>query len=38
MDAVGVRTALLVVQFFAGFGTLLLTLALSRAVKLVRTT
>ena len=33
MDAVGVRHALLAVQFFAGGGTLLLTLALSRAVK-----
>ena len=33
MDAVGVRRALLVVQFFAAGGALLLTLALSRAVK-----
>ena len=33
MDAVGVRRALLVVQFFAAGGALLLTLALSRALK-----
>lgn len=33
MDAVGVRRALLLVQFFAAGGALLLTLALSRALK-----
>ena len=33
MDAVGVRTALAIVQIFAALGTVLLTIALSAALK-----